>query len=120
MTLLRSLVAHHGRSRARAWEVVGARGHIARVLRIARGLRIHLHLRLSGHPHERPVGGVLLHHMPTHLRPRAVHKLAALGTAERDVLHARTHAILRYLHLLWVSRHGLGLRTIHIRRHLAG
>ena len=88
------------------------------MLRIARGLRVHLHLRLSRHAHEGPVRRVLLHHVSTHLWSGAVDKLTALGATECNVLHARAHAVLRNLHLLRVTGHWLGLCTVHVRRHL--
>jgi hypothetical protein len=119
VSLLRSLVAHHRRSRARAREVVATRRHVTRVLRVAGRLCIHLHLRLGRHAHERPVRRVLLHHMSAHLRSRAINELTCLWTANASVLHARAHTVLRYLHRLWVARHWLRLRIVHVRGHLS-
>ena len=88
------------------------------MLRVARSLSIHLHLRLARHAHEWPVRWILLHHVSTHLWSGAIDELTLWAT-ESSVLHARAHAILRHLHLLRVARHWLRLRTIHVRWHLA-
>lgn len=119
VSLLRSLMTHHGRSRPRAGETVGAGRHVAGILRVPRSLRVHLHLGLARHTHERSVRGVLLHQVSTHLRPRAINELAALRATERNMLDTRAHAVLWHLHLLRVTGHWLRLRTIDVRRHLA-
>lgn len=117
MALLRSLVAHHRRSGARAGETIGTSWHVAGVLRVSR-LGVHLHLGLAGHAHERPVRGILLHHVAAHLRSGAINELS-LRTSKWYMLHARAHAVLLGdLHLLWVARHWLGL-SIHVWRDLA-
>jgi hypothetical protein len=125
VTLLRALVAHHWRAGSRAVGVtIRARNarHMPWILRICRAgcWRVHLHLWVTWHAHIRPVGGLVRHHVAAHCGAWRTDELAGLRTTQTNVLHVRTHTILRHLYLLLVAWHRLWLSTIGIRRHWSG
>lgn len=123
VSLLRSLMMHQGRStrpRARKSIRTWACGHLALKLRIhvPGSRRVHLHLRIGGHAHIRPVGRLIGHHLPTHSWGWGIHELrTTMSPSKRGVLDVRAHTISLHRHLRRVSRNGLRLRTVHIRRH---
>lgn len=84
---------------------------------LARRRGVHVHLWIARHTHIRAIGGLVRHHMATHWGSRGRDELASLTITHSDVLHVRTHSVLRHLHLLWVAGHGLRLGAIHVRMH---
>jgi len=119
MSLLRSLVAHHWCTWPWTGESVGARTRHVSILRVRRAGsgRIHLHLGITRHAHERPVRRLIRHHLTSHCWPLGIDELAPLCVAHSNMLNVRAHTILWDLNLLGVTWHLLWLCAIHERCH---
>ena len=122
VTLLGTLVVHHLRNRS--WAVgiavrAGSARHLTRILLVpwARCLRVHRHLRVARHAHERSVRRVVRHHVASHGWSWCGNELTRTLLMKGHALHIRAHAILRHLHLLRVAMHLLRLTSVHVRGH---
>lgn len=125
MPLLRSLMTHHlSASWSWAWEAVSTRRcrHLSWIMRINRAWswRVHLHLWICRHTHERSARWLIGHHVPTHCRACSVDELMSSRLSESNMLHTRAHTISLHRRLLLEYWYSLGLPVVNVRRHGTG